>query len=100
MGDVLAAVGIGKSNAQKAAEAELAFEKEQARTEAEKARRDAAIRQAERIAKKGQETANIKLGADREEEIVEKVAPKNKVSQSLGLGGLTKKNKKVTGVQL
>lgn len=96
-------LGIGESAQEKA----LKQQKQLAAEEADRARRDAEIRQAERTAKKGQETANIELGGgdkdiveDKEEAPVKSLAPKGP-SQSLGLGGLGKAGgKKVTGVQL
>lgn len=92
-------LGIGESGAEK----QLKHQKELARQEAERARRDAEIAQAERTAKKGQETANIKLGAPKEEEETEintetSRKPTIGPSSSLGLGGLGKK--KQTGIQV
>lgn len=68
--------------------------------EADRARREAEIRLAEKKAKKGQETANIKIGTDKKEpEILDEKqsrAPQPTLSSALGLGG----NKSKTGIQL
>jgi hypothetical protein len=88
-------LGIGTSS-----EEESLKRQEQLRNqEIEKSRRDNEIRLAERKAKKGQETAKVKLGT-KEEELVD--VPKKKgaaaggsVSPSLGIGGSGS-----TGVQL
>lgn len=90
-------LGIGESAQEKA----LKEQKRLAKEEAERARRDAEIRQAEKVAKKGQETANIQLGVEEEEVKVEdkvkKKAPTIGPAKSLGLGGIGKKG---SGVQL
>ena len=93
-------LGIGTSDQEKA----LEEQKRMASEEAEQARREAEIAQAEKVAKKGQETAAIKLGGDElvGEEVETTVAPKKsarKISSSLGLG-ITEKAKGGTGVQI
>ena len=95
-------LGIGKSSSAKALEAQRQRETEESlRLEKEKK-----IRQAERIAKKGQESAKIQLGSEviEEEEPVTSTkssSPSSTVGASLGLGGLGgKSGKKTTGVQL
>ena len=91
-------LGIGKSSEERA----LEEQKRMNALEVEKSRRDDEIRLAERKAKKGQETAKVKLGTTQEELSVssekktKEKAPKSMVSQSLGLGGGSGK----TGVQL
>ena len=87
-------LGIDKS----AEEEELERQNKLRQDEIDKARRDAAIRLAERKAKKGQETAKIKLGTkERKPQEEEDTGAAPKVSSSLGLGA-GKAGK--TGVQL
>lgn len=88
-------LGIGTSDAERA----LDQQKEMARKEADEARRAAEIAQAEKVAKKGQETAKIRLGKEEEED--DTFTKKKKTSSStstlstsLGIGGSS------TGVQI
>ena len=88
-------LGIGTS----AEEKELERQTQLKREEAETARRDSEIRLAEKRAKKGQETANIKLGtnkriASEEDKQTGKTAS---VSNTLAIGS---KPVKKTGVQV
>ena len=89
-------LGIGES----AEEKQLKEQNKLRKAEVDKARKDAEIRLAERKAKKGSATANIKIGTsetDLEEEEETTTGSKSAgVSSSLGLN--IKKNK--TGVQL
>lgn len=87
-------LGIGKSGAEKA----LDRQRELAQAEADQARREAEIRLAEKRAKKGQETANIKLGTTKKSDIEEDEEPRRssapQISSTLGFTG------KKTGVQI
>ncbi len=91
-------LGIGKSAEEEALEQQNVLRQQ----EADRSRRENEIRLAEKKAKKGQETAKIKIGTTEEEltEVSKKkeksTAPKSTLSPSLGLGGGTGK----TGVQL
>ncbi len=91
-------MGIGTSAEAK----ELEMQNQLKRDEAERARRDAEIRLAEKKARKGQETANIKLGTNKKSEMIEEELPSGKTgsspSSSLGLGSVPNKSK--TGIQL
>jgi hypothetical protein len=89
-------LGIGKSSEEKQLESQAALNA----AEIEKSRKDAEIRLAERSAKKGKETAKIKLGQDSLEFDTAKEDNKTKSigpSPSLGIGGIKKQG---TGVQL
>ena len=90
-------LGIGKSAEAKELERQNALKQQ----EADRARKEAEVRLAEKKAKKGQETANIKLGAEKkaidEEEQVGKTKSTPSVSGSLALGGAPKKK---TGLQV
>lgn len=94
-------LGLGKSAEEKQLEEQNRLRNE----EIKKTREEAAIRLAEKKAKKGQETANIKLGTDEEAApIVDKKEPKVKnksigPSSSLGIG-LGGPSNTGTGVQL
>lgn len=90
-------LGIGESSEEK----QLKEQKRLNALEVEQSRRDEEIRLAERKAKKGQNTAKVKLGTTQEELVdtstkKEKPKGKNTLSSSLGLGGGASK----TGVQL
>jgi len=89
-------LGIGES----AEEKQLKEQRRLNAIEIEKSRRDEEIRLAEKKAKKGQETAKVKLGTTTEElsQFSDKKSKevKSTPSQSLGLGGGASK----TGVQL
>lgn len=85
-------LGIGKSGEEEQLEAQNKLKQEAAA----KSRKDAEIRLAERKAKKGQETAKVKLGVE-QEEVIEDKKPKSSVSSSLGIGGAPKRS---TGIQL
>lgn len=89
-------MGIGKSSAEREMERQEQLKKE----EAERSRRDAEVRLAEKKALKGQEVANIKLGTavkdDSEEELLKKGSGSS-ISSSLAIGGAPKKK---TGVQV
>ena len=90
-------LGIGTSSEAK----ELDRQNQLKRAEAETARRDAEIRLAEKRAKKGQETANIKLGTNKRVTEVEGDKQVGKtaatVSGTLAIGS---KPTKRTGVQV
>ncbi|MAD98980.1 MAG: hypothetical protein Unbinned200contig1002_7 [Prokaryotic dsDNA virus sp.] len=93
-------LGIGTSPQEKA----LREQRKRAREEAERARREAEIALAEKKAKKGAETANIQLGAEKETQEEETKSTESKkpvttLSSDLGLGGISNKKRK-TGVQL
>lgn len=88
-------LGIGKSSEEKEMERQAALKQQ----EAEQARREAEIRLAEKKAKKGQESATIKLGTsevapDAPQEETKKRSGLTQVSNSLGIG------KSKTGVQV
>lgn len=91
-------LGVGKSDAAKALEEQNRL-KEQ---EAERARRDAEIRLAEKKARKGQEIANVKVGTLDKKDMADDLQKTGKTSgpslpsNSLGIGG----SKGKTGVQL
>ena len=84
-------LGIGKSAEEKALEEQNRLRQ----ADIDRARRENEIRLAEKKAKKGQETAKIKLST-KEEEPVEQPKQSSPISPSLGIGGGPSK----TGVQL
>lgn len=89
-------LGIGRGQEHRDADDQRTFEKQE-RDRAAEAR---AVALAERKSKKGQDTAKVKLGAGAEED-EEKVSSGRKaqrVSGSLGIGGLS--SKKGTGTQI
>ena len=92
-------LGIGTSKSAKA----LKEQKDREKAEVERLEKAEQIRKAEKIAKGHQEKAKIQLGSTEEDEETqtrgESSKPASIVSQSLGIGGLTK-GKKATGVQL
>lgn len=89
-------LGIGKSSEARELERQNALKLK----EAERARKEAAIRLAEKRARKGQETANIKLGTTQvteQEEELERSGRRSSPSNSLALGQAPRKK---TGVQI
>jgi len=87
-------LGIGKSSEEKEMERQAALKQQ----EAEAARREAEVRLAEKKAKKGQESATVKLGtsevAEAAPEPKKKRSGLTQVSNSLGIGAPK------TGVQI
>lgn len=86
-------LGIGTSDEAKA----LERQRQQAQAEADQARREAEIRLAEKRAKKGQETANIKLGTAKKSDIEKEEPTRSSTPQISSTLGFTRKK---TGVQI